>query len=105
MEHIVQFAINIDDDRIRKIIEETAEKQIIEEIKKEVERSIFQSYYSGGINKGHLQMWATDKLINSIIEENKEQIIEQAVKSLADKLGRTKMAKEKLADVLDGLEI
>lgn len=33
MEHIVQFAINVDDERIKAICEESAAKQIIDDIK------------------------------------------------------------------------
>ena len=42
MEHIVQFGIGIDDESIRKRIEETAEKQIIETLTKDVKSTIFE---------------------------------------------------------------
>lgn len=41
MEHIVQFAIGIDDEAIKKRITESAEKQITDSIQKDVEKMIF----------------------------------------------------------------
>ena len=43
MEHIVQFAINIDDERIRNAVVETAERQIINDIRRDVEEIIYES--------------------------------------------------------------
>ena len=42
MEHIVQFAISIDDDTITKRVEERAEKVIIDDIRKKVENAFFE---------------------------------------------------------------
>ena len=54
MEHIVQFAIGIDDEAIRKRIAESAEKQIVASIKEDVESILFNyEYYSGKINKNN----------------------------------------------------
>ena len=41
MEHFLQFAISIDDDAIVKRIEENAEKNITEELKKKVMKLLF----------------------------------------------------------------
>ena len=40
MEHIVQFGIDIDDEAIRKIIMEKAEKSILDDMKKQIRTDI-----------------------------------------------------------------
>ena len=48
MEHIVQIAVNVDDNRIIQICEETAAKQIIEDVK---EYSHGRTYYGKTLNE------------------------------------------------------
>ena len=43
MEHIVQFAIGIDDESIRKTVIETAEKQIIDKLYSDCKSIIIQN--------------------------------------------------------------
>ena len=111
MEHIVQFAIGIDDDAIIKRVTECAEKQIIgelkEEIKFEIEHEIFRhDTWFGKENKiVGLQGWV-EGFVNDVIEKNKDKIIEMTSEKLADKLSRSKVVKEAIAakvsnDVLD----
>ena len=40
MEHVIQIGVSIDDEAIQKQIMDTAEKQIIGEIKKDIEKEI-----------------------------------------------------------------
>lgn len=103
MEHIVQFAIGIDDEAIKNEVMESAEKQIIENIEKDIKDAIFHKNYYGK-RTNDLQAWVK-VMIEKEIMKNKEEIIQLAVKELADRLARTKMAKEKLAEVLDGLDV
>ena len=44
MEHIVQFGVTIDDEAIKKRIEESAKKQITDDISKDVKKTIINSY-------------------------------------------------------------
>ena len=46
MEHILQFAINIDDNTIKQNIEAKAEKQVIEQLVKDVKSSIIDKWGS-----------------------------------------------------------
>lgn len=101
MEHIVQFGISIDDDRITKAIEEKAEKDIINHLRQRIDNALFESrYYGGGgdPNEG-LRTWAKEQF-DMWLDENKDALIECAGKYLAEKLSRTKAAREMLQVVL-----
>lgn len=100
MEHIVQFGIGIDDEAIRKIIMEKAEKSILDDLKKQfrtdIDNQIFvidRGWYDKDYKKVDLQDWVKD-LVMKTLEDNKEQIIEMASEKLADKMSRTKAVKE-----------
>ena len=101
MEHIVQFAIGIDDEAIRKRITDNAEKQITASIQKDVERMIFNyaGWGNGEINKNSPQEWVKD-IVKYVIEANKDQIIEAAVVELAKNMAKTKAVKEAMAKVV-----
>ena len=114
MEHIVQFAIGIDDDAIVNRVTQYAENQLIGEIKKEVhsniEHEIFEfdrSWYSDKNKKTGLQDWV-EKLVNDLLEQNKEQIIEMAAVKLADKMSRSKIIREtmteRFVDIMDDVK-
>jgi hypothetical protein len=92
MEHIVQFAIGIDDNAIVKRIEENAEKTITEELKKKVASRIFQNGYRGEF-EGALTVYA-ETLVEKWFKDHKTEIIECAGKHLAERLVKTKAVKE-----------
>lgn len=101
MEHIVQFAIGIDDEAIRNRITDAAEKQITESIQKDVEKTIFNpGWRSGEIDKKSPKNWVTD-MVKNVIEANKDQIIEAAVAELAKNMVKTKAVKEAIAKVVE----
>lgn len=103
MEHIVQFAIGIDDEAIRQRVIETAEKKIMETITFDVRKRIFQRhYYKMDVITDDLQYWVEEK-IEHILEDCKDAIIERAAEKLADKLSKTKKAKEALNNVVENL--
>lgn len=97
MEHIVQFGISIDDDRIAKTIEEKAEKDILQHLRRRIDNTLFESRYYGGRgdpNEG-LSDWAKTRF-DGWLDDNKDAIIDCAGKYLAEKLSRTKAARELL---------
>lgn len=101
MEHIVQFAVSMDDERITKAVEEKAEKVIINDIKEEVLRNMFIARsYSGMVNPktDSLQQRAWD-IFHQIIESRIDDIINLAAEHLADKVYRSKKFKEYLETV------
>lgn len=97
MEHILQFAVNIDDDAIVKYIYEKAEKTITDELKKKVENAMFYKNFYGEPTKT-LSDWSAS-FLESFLENHKAEIIELAGKHLAEKLAKTKAAKEILGDL------
>ena len=104
MEHIVQFGIGIDDEAIRKIIMEKAEKSILDDMKKQIrtdiDNQIFvidRGWYDNDCKRVGLQDWVND-LVVKLLEDHKTEIIERASEKLADKMSRTKAFKEAMAE-------
>ena len=105
MEHIVQFAVGIDDNAIVKNITEHAEKQIINELKQDVANKIFQSssYYrnANADPKTDRLSYFSENIIKEMFKENEQYILDKAAAILADKLARSKKGKE----ILGNLEV
>ena len=104
MEHIVQFGIGIDDEAIRKIIMEKAEKSILDDLKKQIrtdiDNQIFvidRGWYGKDYKRVGLQDWVKD-LVEKSLKDNKDQIIKMASEKLADKMSRTKAVKEAMTE-------
>ena len=102
MEHIVQFAVGIDDNAIAEHVSKNAEKEIIKDLKQQVANRLFEPYYyKGNVNleRDPLSEWAKEKIINTFLEENKDKIISETAKELAAKLARSKAGKAILEDL------
>ena len=98
MEHIVQFAIGIDDEAIRKRIEASAEKQIIDSIKSDVTDQIFRK--SNWKNETQLHSWVKDIVVEAILE-HKDDIIKSAAMELCEYMKRTKAVREAVAGAVE----
>ena len=98
MEHIVQFAIGIDDEAIRKRIEASAEKQIIDSIKSEVTDKIFRK--TTWTNETQLHSWVRDIIVDAVLE-HKEEIVTAAASMLCDYMKRTKAVREAVAGAVE----
>lgn len=103
MEHIVQFAIGIDDEAIRKRVEQNAEKQIVGNIEKDLREKIF--HYNSW-NRSDPESLSEDAygIIRSIMESYKDDIIRLAVDRLVDSMRRTKAVKEAVGEVVRGVK-
>ena len=102
MEHIVQFAVSIDDNAITEHVTKNAEKEIIKDLKQQVANRLFESgYYRSNADpeRDPLNEWAKNEIINTFLDENKDKIISEAAKELAVKLARTKAGKAILEDL------
>lgn len=102
MEHIIQMAISIEDEKIVKKIEETAESQIIQTLTDRVEDVISEKrgwYGSKERDYAPLKNMVSEQ-IEKILQENKDFILSEASKILAEKLARSKTGKE----ILQGLK-
>ena len=95
MEHILQFAINIDDETIKSRIEKSATDKMVDELTKDVRDSIF----SRGSNSGFSP--AAERIIKKVLEDNKEEIIKNASKMVAESIKRSKKYKDALAEIGD----
>ena len=99
MEHIVQFAIGIDDDAIRQRVIDCAYndvvKALIEEAKKETKLS-HPSYYQK-------QTWNNliEHALRNYFDENTELIIDLAATKLVDSYKRTKAFKEAMGKAME----
>lgn len=102
MEHIVQFGVTIDDDKIEKMIMDQASRECLNNIKNSMKTFTESSYYS----PSKLQTMFKDE-VKKIVAENKDQIISEVVKQVATNLMKTKdmiAAKARLVDALNGEE-
>ena len=99
MEHIVQFAIGIDDEAIKKNLEESAVNQITKNIQADVETAMFNSRYSYGyrqqtdVDKDSPKEWVVE-MVKDVIDANKDQIIECAITELTKNMMRSKTVRE-----------
>ena len=98
MEHIVQFAIGIDDEAIRKRIEQTAEKQIVDSIKEDINDHIFRE--TTWAKDSVLQNWVKDIVVDAILE-HKDEIVTSAASQLCEYMKRTKAVREAVAGAVE----
>lgn len=104
--HIVNVAFDFDDDKVRKTLEESAEKKVIDNLLTDIKKAIctksknYYGYYSNvdvtdeNFTNG-LKAIVYDE-VDKVLLDNKDAIIELAADKLADKLSKTKAAKELL---------
>lgn len=108
VEHIVTLAINIDDDKIIRGVEEAAKSQIVRELKSDFVKTIFQTKYSYSTGKDDVDYSSVQRWVEcefeSFLEENKTAIIEVAGKYLCEKLARTKAVKEMVTKQTKGAD-
>ena len=98
MEHIVQFAICIDDEAIRNRIEQTAEKQIIDSIREDISDRIFRE--TTWAKNSVLQNWVKDIVVEAVLE-HKDDIIKSAAMELCEYMKRTKAVREAVAGAVE----
>ena len=105
MEHIVQFAIGLDDDAIRKELESNAVKQIEKDLKQELIDKIFDrgsGYYQtrhANPKEDPLTTWARN-IVSETVLTYKDQIIERAAEYLAESMKRSKAVREATQNVV-----
>lgn len=103
MEHIVQFAIGIDDDAIIKNVMANAEKNITKELSDKIMPMVFRvgTNWDGRKTINGVLPWVEEQF-DKFLEEYKEDIINAAADKLADKLSRSKIVKETVANSVAG---
>lgn len=97
MEHIVQFAISIDDKTIQKKLEERGYDDIIDRFKEEFYQHFPKAYYGRKIDWDSM---IKDGMIE-FLKDYKEEIIDAAAEKLCESFKRTKVFKEKMKESME----
>lgn len=99
MEHIVQFAIGIDDDAIKKRLEESAERDVKEQLAKSAKDALKSKYGAWNYDEAFVRI--VNDMALEIVEKYKETIIAESAKILADRVFRSKAGKEILKNIVE----
>ena len=100
--HIVNVAFDFDDDKVRSILENSAEQKVIEGLKDDCYKVITKrSYGYPNYSIDDAIKRLVEKGIDSFFEDYKDEIIAEAARILADKLVRSKAVKEATKQVLE----
>lgn len=99
MEHIVQFAIGIDDKAIQNRIEEYAYRDVLDKLAKEAMDTVFA--HTNAYSREN--MWKTMMVgaLQRFLEERKDEIIDKAANMLADRFQRTKKYREAMGTAIE----
>ena len=100
MEHVVQFAINIDDKTIQKRVEENAYNDIVEKLLAECKETLPRDYWHGEIAWHHF----VEDILDDFVKDHKDEIINAAAEKLCESYKRTKAYKEKMGDTVEKLK-
>lgn len=104
-EHVLNFSIGLDDDGIRKAVQESAVREINESIKEDILNAIFKSsnYWQKATTTSHGEV-VLDKdaelrgfvkdLVKETIEEHKDELLRMAASELVESFKKTKAWKE-----------
>lgn len=98
MEHIVQFAINIDDKTIQNRIEEHAYRDVLDKLAKNAVDSVFS--YTNAYSWDTMWRNLMEDALQRFLEERKDEIIDKAANMLADRFQRTKKYREAMGDAI-----
>ncbi|MGE8707119.1 peptidase U32 [Bifidobacterium pseudocatenulatum] len=99
MEHIVQFAIGIDDKAIQNRIEEYAYRDVLDKLSKNAVDSIFA--HTNAYSRENMWKTLMEDALRSFLEERKDEIIDKAANMLADRFQRTKKYREAMGDAIE----
>ena len=102
MEHIVQFAIGIDDEAIRERVIKCAYDDVVKQLMVEAKKDVG---LSGNYYRWPKDSWSDiiDRALRDYFNENKDLIIDLAAEKLAASYKRTKTFKEKMNSTMEGL--
>lgn len=93
MEHIIQFGITIDDERIRSSVESAAVKQLAQDLREQI---FVTNRWSGNINGLNT---LTEDIVKDVFAEHKDEIIRMAAELVAESMKRTKKYKEAVSQI------
>lgn len=104
-EHVLNFSIGLDDDGIRKAVQESAVREINKSIKEDILNAIFKSskYWEKATTASQGEIVLTKDaelrefvkgLVKETIEEHKDELLRMAAAELAESFKKTKAWKE-----------
>lgn len=96
MDHLVQFTISVDDAHIAQLVEEKAARALTDEVQKKCKVAVGEEHW-GDFTMGP----ALKKELENFFRDNKDTIIDVAADKLAEKMIRTKAAKEAVKKVVE----
>lgn len=99
-EHVFQIGISVDEDEIMNGINEQVKNTLVKKIE---DRYLEKGVYGYGlvpVPTDYLKSLVDNKLVQ-VLDDNKEEIIKAAGEILAEKLFKTKLAKETLKRVTE----
>jgi hypothetical protein len=98
MEHIVQFAIGIDDKAIQNRIEEHAYRDVLDKLAKEATDTVFA--HTNAYSRENMWKTLMGDALQRFLEERKDEIIDKAANTLADRFQRTKKYREAMGTAI-----
>lgn len=101
MEHILQFGISIDDDAIKKRIEQAAVDKAAKDLKQSVMDKLFN--YNRKWNDSYFTEEA-ERLIKDVMNEYKDEIISQSVNMVVDAIKHSKKYREALVNIVEEMK-
>lgn len=104
MEHILQFGINIDDEKIKSTVMAKVDKVVHEIVKEDVIEAITGNRHNGDYTYSQSLRELVNNTMERFYEDNKQAIIDLAADRLTEKMARTKAAKEAVERVLKEME-
>ena len=99
MEHIVQFAIGIDDKAIQNRIEEYAYRDVLDKLAKNAVDRVFA--HTNAYSRENMWKTLMEDALHSFLEERKDEIIDKAAHMLADRFQRTKKYREAMGTAIE----
>lgn len=96
MEHIVQFAIGIDDAAIQKLIEENAYNDVLNKLVEKAKDDL-PKFSGKHVNWRYL----VDERLDGFIELHKDEIIDLAAEKLCESFKRTKAYKDHMIESME----
>ena len=99
MEHIVRFAISIDDETIQNRIEEHAYTDVLNKLTENAVDSIFS--YTNAYSRDAMWRNLMVDALQRFLEERKDEIIDKAANTLADRFQRTKKYREAMGTAIE----
>ena len=99
MEHIVQFAIGIDDKAIQNRIEEYAYKDVLDKLTKNAVDSVF--VHTNAYSRENMWKTLMADALQRFLEERNDEIIDKAANMLANRFQRTKKYREAMGATIE----